>query len=81
MISADGGRRAVKSAKQHTSQVKTVLCAIDKGQAISSLWNKSLLITFLQSYAPEGRCYLVQLSRTYPVLGTFMCFRKLVCVG
>jgi len=55
MISADSGRTAAKSAKQHSFQAKTVLCAIDKGQFISSLWNKSLLITFLQSYAPERK--------------------------
>ena len=36
MISADGGRTAVKS--KMSSKMKTVPCAIDKGQAISSLW-------------------------------------------
>ena len=51
MISADGGRKAAKSAKQHSSQVKAVLCAINKQQVISSLWNKSLLMTFFQCYA------------------------------
>ena len=51
MISADGGRMAAKSAKQHSSQVKAVLCAINKQQVISSLWNKSLLMTFFQCYA------------------------------
>ena len=51
---ADGGRRDIKMAKQHSSQVRRILVIIDPEKKLSSLFNKNLIRDkFLVDYAEK----------------------------
>lgn len=50
--SPDGGRKCMKSAKQHTFQVGTIFGAVG-GNTVASLWCRQLLVRFLTVYALE----------------------------
>ena len=54
LLSPDGGKKDVKTAKQHISQVNKVLLVVGEGRQLSSLVDtKKIRDTFLQQYAAE----------------------------
>lgn len=72
--SPDGGKKDVKTAKQHASQIKRILLVIDSDKKVSSLLDFSLLKEKFVKYAEEKyvaetiKSYLTSLQHFYTFL-------------
>ena len=72
--SPDGGKKDVKTAKQHASQIKRILLVIDSDKKVSSLLDFSLLKEKFVKYAEEKyvaetiQSYLTSLQHFYTSL-------------
>ena len=61
--SPDGGKKDVKTAKQHVSQIKNILSIIDEKKRLASLLDMSLLKNKFVAYAEEK--YVPQTIKSY----------------
>lgn len=62
MMSPDGGLKNEKSARQHRSQVKAILAALQQTE-LSAMWNKTVLEDF-KKYASDNQ-YLPGTCKSY----------------